>query len=226
MKNNKEIEWIKTTQNIQYEAAVEQMGKRIENIINGQKPECIWLLNHDHIYTAGTSAKQEDLIDPHKHNVIQTSRGGQYTYHGPGQRIAYTMLNLKDRKPDVKLFVHNLEEWIIQTLKTFNIKTHRRKDQIGVWTINPKTQKDTKIAAIGIKLKKWVSMHGIAININPDLEQYNAIIPCGIHDLNVTSVRDIGSGATIEEIDEELKKQFIKIFGNIIEKKQDNIENI
>ena len=210
------IEWIIAKQQIQYQDAIDAMNNRVEDIINGEKQQCVWLLEHSHIYTAGTSAKQEDLINPHKHPVVKTTRGGQYTYHGPGQQIAYTMINLKYHSQDVRLFVHNLEEWIIQTLKTFNIKGERRKNRIGVWTINTKTQKDEKIAAIGIRIKKWVAMHGIALNINTDLTQYDAINPCGIKEFKMTSLKEMGNNNNTLEIQQELKTQFNNIFGDTI----------
>jgi len=216
------VNWIKTDEFIAYPDALERMEQIVSGLISGDETEHIWLLEHPELYTAGTSANLSDLIDPDLFPVYSSQRGGQYTYHGPGQRIAYTMLDLNKRGKDVRKYVHSLEEWIIQTLAEFDIKGERRKDRVGVWVVRddkPASSSgqflEDKIAAVGVRLRKWISFHGIAINVNPNLNHYKGIVPCGIQQHGVTSLADLGLKVTIEDLD----KALIKSFDNVFEKK-------
>ena len=216
------LKWMKTEKFIDYPDALEQMEQIVSGLISGNDLEHVWLLEHPELYTAGTSANLSDLIDPDLFPVYSSQRGGQYTYHGPGQRIAYTMLDLNKRGKDVRKYVHSLEEWIIQTLAEFDIKGERRKDRVGVWVVrNDKPPSSSgqfledKIAAVGVRLRKWISFHGIAINVNPNLNHYKGIVPCGIQQHGVTSLADLGLKVTIEDLD----KALIKSFDNVFEKK-------
>ncbi|MCL4124463.1 UNVERIFIED_CONTAM: hypothetical protein GTU68_031524 [Idotea baltica] len=183
------------------------MENRVADIIAGVASEQIWLVEHPPLYTAGTSADVADLVDPDRFPVYQSQRGGQYTYHGPGQRVAYAMLDLNKRGKDVRKLVWNLEEWVIQTLAEFNVVGERRNGRVGVWV------PEDKIAAIGVRLRRWVSFHGISINIEPDLTHYTGIIPCGIGEHGVTSLVDLGRPVTMADLDVALKHNFEKIFG-------------
>lgn len=214
------VEWLVSDGLIPYPFAIEEMENRIAKIAAGEANERIWLLEHPPIYTAGTSAIKSDLLAPDRFPVYQTGRGGEFTYHGPGQRVIYVMLDLKRRKQDVRSFISALEEWIIRTLAEFNVKGERREDRVGVWVVRPDrpaTKKnefaEDKIAAIGIRLRKWVSFHGIALNVEPDLEHYSGIVPCGISDHGVTSLVDLGLPVTLTDVDIALKNNFEKIFG-------------
>lgn len=216
------LKWMKTEKFIAYPDALEQMEQIVSGLISGNDLEHVWLLEHPELYTAGTSANLSDLIDPGLFPVYSSQRGGQYTYHGPGQRIAYTMLDLNKRGKDVRKYVHSLEEWIIQTLAEFDIKGERRKDRVGVWVVRddkPPSSSgqflEDKIAAVGVRLRKWISFHGIAINVNPNLNHYKGIVPCGIQQHGVTSLADLGLKVTIEDLD----KALIKTFDNVFEKK-------
>ena len=216
------LKWMKTEKFIDYPDALEQMEQIVSGLISGNDLEHVWLLEHPELYTAGTSANLSDLIDPDLFPVYSSQRGGQYTYHGPGQRIAYTMLDLNKRGKDVRKYVHSLEEWIIQTLAEFDIKGERRKDRVGVWVVRddkPASSSgqfmEDKIAAVGVRLRKWISFHGIAINVNPNLNHYKGIVPCGIQQHGVTSLADLGLKVTIEDLD----KALIKSFDNVFEKK-------
>ena len=216
------LKWMKTEKFINYPDALEQMEQIVSGLISGNDLEHVWLLEHPELYTAGTSANLSDLIDPDLFPVYSSQRGGQYTYHGPGQRIAYTMLDLNKRGKDVRKYVHSLEEWIIQTLAEFDIKGERRKDRVGVWVVRddkPPSSSgqflEDKIAAVGVRLRKWMSFHGIAINVNPNLNHYKGIVPCGIQQHGVTSLADLGLKVTIEDLD----KALIKTFNNVFEKK-------
>ena len=216
------LKWMKTEKFINYPDALEQMEQIVSGLISGNDLEHVWLLEHPELYTAGTSANLSDLIDPDLFPVYSSQRGGQYTYHGPGQRIAYTMLDLNKRGKDVRKYVHSLEEWIIQTLAEFDIKGERRKDRVGVWVVRddkPPSSSgqflEDKIAAVGVRLRKWISFHGIAINVNPNLNHYKGIVPCGIQQHGVTSLADLGLKITIEDLD----KALIKTFDNVFEKK-------
>ena len=216
------LKWMKTKKFINYPDALEQMEQIVSGLISGNNLEHVWLLEHPELYTAGTSANLSDLIDPDLFPVYSSQRGGQYTYHGPGQRIAYTMLDLNKRGKDVRKYVHSLEEWIIQTLAEFDIKGERRKDRVGVWVVRddkPPSSSgqflEDKIAAVGVRLRKWISFHGIAINVDPNLNHYKGIVPCGIQQHGVTSLADLGLKVTIEDLD----KALIKTFDNVFEKK-------
>lgn len=195
---------------VAYEDALAQMQDRVQQIIEGQQCEQLWLLEHPPLYTAGTSAKTQDLLTPKRFPVYETGRGGQYTYHGPGQRVVYAMLDLKKRmhsQPDIRYFVWLMEEWVIRTLAAFGVKGERREGRVGIWVVNA-TGGEDKIAAIGIRLKRWVSFHGLCINLNPDLEHYSGIIPCGISQHGVTSLHQLGVNISMLQLDEELKRQF------------------
>ncbi|MBL1405374.1 MAG: lipoate-protein ligase B [Hyphomicrobiales bacterium] len=203
-----------------YEDAVARMEALADAIHKGDEPETVLLVEHPALYTAGTSANERDLVDVNKFPVHQTGRGGEYTYHGPGQRVAYVMLDLSRRRKDVRAFVAALEEWVISTLSDFNIKGERRDDRVGVWVIRPEkaplapnVPREDKIAAIGIRLRKWVSFHGISINVEPELNDYTGIVPCGIEGHGVTSLVDLGLPVTMDDLDIALKHNFHKIFG-------------
>lgn len=195
------------------------MEARAGRIITGEEPEAIWLLEHPPLYTAGTSANAADLTDPGRFPVHATKRGGQYTYHGPGQRVVYVMLDVGKRGHDVRRFVQQLEEWVIATLAAFNITGLIREGRVGVWVARPdkpltatgQTAED-KIAAIGIRLRKWVSFHGISINVDPDLEHFSGIVPCGITEHGVTSLIDLGLPVTMEDVDVALRQSFDSVF--------------
>ena len=215
----RKIEWISSQGFTDFELAEEFMKQRVDQIIEGDASEAIWLLEHPSIYTAGTSAKDVDLISKHRFPVFQTNRGGQYTYHGPGQRVVYVMLDLNKRSRDIRAFIECLENWVISTLDQFNIKGVIRHGRIGVWVERhdkPKradgTLQEDKIAAIGIRLKKWVSFHGISINVEPNLEHFSGIVPCGISEYGITSLVDLGIPVTTPEIDVALQTTFVKHF--------------
>jgi lipoyl(octanoyl) transferase len=209
-----EIEWRISTIPVDYEPAVEEMEARVAAIREGAAPELIWLLEHSPLYTAGTSARTEDLLDPHYLPVHRTGRGGRYTYHGPGQRIAYVMLDLTRRDRDVRCHVHRLEEWMIRTLARFNIQGERRDGRVGIWVARPGGEEE-KIAAIGVRVRRWVTYHGVALNVDPELDHYRGIIPCGIAEHGVTSLARLGVGATMEEVDCTLRATFSGIFGAV-----------
>jgi lipoyl(octanoyl) transferase len=204
---------------VPYQEALSAMEARAEAIRAGAAAEQIWLLEHPSLYTAGTSAKAGDLLQPGRFPVYQTGRGGQYTYHGPGQRVAYVMLDLKRRRPDVRAYVAGLEEWIIRTLAHFNVRGERREDRVGVWVRRPDKGDghEDKIAAIGVRLRRWVSFHGIAINVEPDLSHFSAIVPCGVADARygVTSLVDLGLPVTMEDVDVALRQAFEEVFGTV-----------
>ncbi len=196
------------------------MEARATAIAAGEADECIWLLEHPALYTAGTSAKAEDLTDPNRFPVHQTRRGGQYTYHGPGQRVAYTLLDVGKRGHDVRAFVQDLEAWVIATLDTFNVTGHIRDGRVGVWVERPERPlyangqvAEDKIAAIGIRLRKWISFHGLSINVEPDLSHFDGIVPCGIADHGVTSLVDLGLPVTMDDVDVALRQSFSAVFG-------------
>lgn len=206
-------EWQTATNLIDYDAATERMNLHVESMAAGEASELLWALEHPSLYTAGSSAQPSDLLAPKKFPVYETGRGGQYTYHGPGQRIVYCMLDLKQRmqaKPDIRRFVCLLEEWIINTLAEFDIVGERREGRIGIWVTQPDGREE-KIAALGIRVKKWMTFHGIAINLNPDLSHFGGIVPCGIREHGVTSFKALGNHATMEQLDDALKRQFTKL---------------
>ncbi len=205
------IDWQTSTGAVDYEAAVQTMEARVQSIRDGKAPELVWFLEHPPLYTAGTSARAEDLLDAKRFPVYATGRGGEYTYHGPGQRIAYVMLDLKNYGQDVRGFVCNLENWVIATLKEFDVTGERRPGRVGVWVERGGGRED-KIAAIGVRVRKWVTFHGISLNVSPDLSHYSGIVPCGISQHGVTSLADLGIDAGMKEVDRVLKSQFSKIF--------------
>ncbi len=209
-------EWRISDAPVPYDEAVAEMEARVAAIAEGTAPELVWLLEHPPLYTAGTSADARDLIDPERFPVFKTGRGGQFTYHGPGQRVAYVMLDLKRRKPDVRAFVEDLERWLIATLAEFNVKGELREGRVGVWVRRPErgmTAED-KIAAIGVRIRKWVTFHGISLNVDPDLDHFTGIVPCGISQFGVTSLADLGLTATMADVDLALKRTFGEIFGD------------
>jgi lipoyl(octanoyl) transferase len=195
---------------VPYDEAVARMEREVEAIARGEALELVWLLEHPPLYTAGTSAKDSDLLMPQRFPVHHTGRGGQYTYHGPGQRVAYVMLNLKNRGADVRGFVAGLEEWLIATLASLMVKGERREDRVGVWVRN--SGREAKIAAIGIRVRRWVSFHGISLNVNPDLTHFDGIVPCGVKEHGVTSLVDLGLPVTMADADVALKASFGNIF--------------
>jgi len=211
-------EWAISEGLVSYPDAVAAMESRVAAIAAGEANELIWLLEHPPLYTKGASAQDGDLLDPARFPVFDTQRGGQFTYHGPGQRVAYVMLDLTKRGRDVKQFVCSLEDWVIQTLATFNVKGERRKGRVGVWVdrTRPGGQlREDKIAAIGVRLKRWVSYHGISINVEPDLSHFGGITPCGISEpgLGVTSLEDLGQLIPMHEVDVAMKAAFETVFG-------------
>jgi lipoyl(octanoyl) transferase len=210
------VEWRISDAAIPYAEAVEAMEARVAEIAAGHAPELVWLLEHPSLYTSGTSGKAADLLDP-GFPVFASGRGGQLTYHGPGQRVAYVMLDLKRRRPDVRAYVASLEQWVIRTLATFNVRGERREDRVGVWVARPDkgTGFEDKIAAIGVRLRRWVSFHGISINVEPDLSHFAAIVPCGVTDprYGVTSLADLGHTATSADVDIVLRQAFEEVFG-------------
>jgi lipoyl(octanoyl) transferase len=209
-------EWTVAGELVAYEAAVAAMDARAAAIAEGRARELVWLIEHPPLYTSGTSARPGDLIEA-RFPVHVSGRGGQLTYHGPGQRVAYVMLDLKRRGPDVRRYVASLEEWIIRTLARFNVRGERREDRIGVWVRRPEKGegREDKIAAIGIRLKRWVSLHGIALNVDPDLSHFAGIVPCGVADprFGVTSLVDLGHPVSMAEVDIAMKAAFEEIFG-------------
>ncbi len=205
------VRWEIASAPVPYEVAVARMEDEVAAIARGEAPELVWLLEHPALYTAGTSAKDTDLVSPEHFPVHRTGRGGQYTYHGPGQRVAYVMLDLKKRGQDVRAFVAGLEEWLIATLAAFNVRGERREDRVGVWV--RRAQREDKIAAIGIRLRHWVSYHGISLNVDPNLSHFDGIIPCGVSEHGVTSLVDLGLSVTMADADVALKNNFQKIFG-------------
>ncbi len=211
------VEWRVSPGLVAYEAALEEMEARVAAIAEGTAREQVWLLEHPPLYTAGTSAEPQDLLTPDRFPVHKAGRGGQYTYHGPGQRVAYVMVDLNRRKKDVRAFVAALERWIIATLADFNVSGERREDRVGVWVRRPElgAEREDKIAAIGIRLKRWVSFHGISINVEPELEHFSGIVPCGVAEHGVTSLVDLGLPVTMEDVDLALKANFEEIFGPV-----------
>lgn len=210
------VDWRISDSRVDYAAALAFMEARAAAIAAGEAPELVWLLEHPPVYTSGTSGKPEDLRDP-RFPLVPTGRGGQVTYHGPGQRVAYVMLDLKRRRPDVRAYVAALEEMIIRTLDAFNVRGERREDRVGVWVRRPDKGEgyEDKIAAIGVRLKRWVSFHGIAINVEPDLTHFQAIVPCGVTDprYGVTSLVDLGLPVTLSDVDLALRQAFESVFG-------------
>ena len=215
------VEWRISAGLTEYPAALAEMEQRVDAIIQGQADELDWLLEHPPLYTAGSSARAADLVDAERFQVFQTRRGGQYTYHGPGQRVVYAMLDLNKRGRDVRAYVENLEGWIIATLAQFGLNAGIRPGRVGVWVSRPEkppltdgTVRDDKIAAIGVRLRKWVAFHGLSINVDPDLEHFSGIVPCGIAGHGVTSLVDLGLPVTMADLDLALRAGFQQVFGD------------
>jgi lipoyl(octanoyl) transferase len=212
------VEWLISDAPVPYLDAIAVMEARVADIAALRAPELVWLLEHPSLYTSGTSGKASDLLDP-RFPVFATGRGGQLTYHGPGQRVAYVMLDLKRRRPDVRAYVASLEEWIIHTLAAFNVRGERREDRVGVWVRRPNKGPgfEDKIAAIGVRLRRWVSFHGISLNVEPDLTHFDAIVPCGVADprYGVTSLAGLGLTPTMADVDIALRHAFEEVFGSV-----------
>ena len=206
-----DIEWRISDALVPYEDAGAAMEARVAAIRAGTAPELVWLLEHPPLYSAGTSARPGDLIAPDLLPVFRTGRGGQYTYHGPGQRVGYVMLDLQKRGADLRAYVRDLEEWLIRTLQRFNVKGERRDGRVGIW-IAEGGGKESKIAAIGVRIRHWVSFHGVSLNVDPDLSHYRGIVPCGISEHGVTSLAALGIIATMPEVDAALKAAFAEVF--------------
>lgn len=205
---------------VPYEEAIRQMEDEVAAIADGRADELVWLLEHPPLYTAGTSADSADLIEPDRFPVFATGRGGEYTYHGPGQRVAYVMLDLKRRRQDVRAYVGALEEVVIRTLDLMNVRGERREDRVGVWVRRPEKPPlpdgsiaEDKIAALGIRLRRWVSFHGLSLNVDPDLSHFTGIVPCGISTYGVTSLVDLGLPVMMADVDMRLREAFESIFG-------------
>ena len=211
------VEWAVADGLTDYGPALAEMERIAAAIHDGGARERVWLVEHPPLYTAGTSARRDDLVDPERFPVFDAGRGGEYTYHGPGQRVAYVMLDLKRRRQDVRAFVAALEDWIIGALARFNVKGERREDRVGVWVVRPPlpdgSPAEDKIAAIGIRLRRWVSFHGIAVNVEPNLGHFSGIVPCGVRDHGVTSLVDLGLPVTMEDFDVALRQSFEDVFG-------------
>ncbi|HEY0266519.1 MAG TPA: lipoyl(octanoyl) transferase LipB [Rhizomicrobium sp.] len=209
------VEWKISDSAVAYPDALAEMEARAAAISDGTAGEQVWLLEHPPIYTAGTSADDADLIDA-RFPVYRTGRGGQFTYHGPGQRVGYVMLDLKARSrkgsgPDVRAYVRDLEQWLIETLALFNVKGERREGRVGIWV--QRGAREDKIAALGVRIKRWVTFHGVALNVEPDLTHFSGIVPCGVRQHGVTSLADLGLPVSMTEVDVALKQSFRKIFG-------------
>jgi len=213
-------EWAVSDRPVPYAEALARMEARVAGIAAGEAAELVWLVEHPPLYTAGTSAKPEQLIEA-RFPVFSAGRGGQFTYHGPGQRVAYAMLDLKRRAPDLRRYVATLEEWIIRTLAAFGVAGERREDRIGVWVTRPDKGegREDKIAAIGIRVRHWISLHGIALNVAPDLGHFAGIVPCGVADAayGVTSLHDLGVAASLADVDAVLRREFAPLFGPTVE---------
>ena len=211
------VEWAVSTGYVDYEPAVAAMEARVAAIAAGEAEEVVWLLEHPPLYTAGVSARDDDLLAPDRFPVHRTGRGGQFTYHGPGQRVAYVLLDLNRRGKDVRAFVHGLEDWIIGALGQFGVEAGMREGRVGVWVERKGAgwSREDKIAAIGVKVRKWVSFHGISLNVEPDLDHFGGIVPCGITEHGVSSLVDLGVLATMDEADGALKASFQRVFGAV-----------
>ncbi len=209
---SKGVEWRTWPGPVAYEDAIEAMEARVEAIRSGAASEAVWLLEHPPLITAGTSASYGDVRQPGRFPVFETGRGGQLTYHGPGQRVVYLMLDLKQRGPDLRRYVHDLEALVIEALATFGVTAERRAGRVGLWVAG--AEGEAKIAAIGVRVRRWVTYHGIAINVTPDLEHFEAIVPCGISEYGVTSLERLGVEATLEQVDAALKRGFAEVFGD------------
>ncbi len=215
--DGRHVEWALSSGYVDYPAAEAAMEARVAAIAAGEAEELVWLLEHPPLYTAGVSAKDDDLLAPDRFPVHRTGRGGQFTYHGPGQRVAYVMLDLNRRGKDVRGFVHGLEDWIIGALDRFGVEAGMREGRVGVWVERKGAgwSREDKIAAIGVKVRKWVSFHGISLNVEPDLDHFGGIVPCGITEHGVTSLVDLGVLATMDEADDALRSSFQRVFGPV-----------
>ncbi|OIN87440.1 MAG: lipoate-protein ligase B [Alphaproteobacteria bacterium CG1_02_46_17] len=202
------MDWIISQELVDYPYAVSEMERRVAGIRDGSMDEAVWLLEHPPLYTAGTSARAEDLLSP-RFPVYDTGRGGQYTYHGPGQRVGYVILDLKKRQqtPDIKKYVWQLEEWVIRSLAEFNVQGERRAGRVGIW-VDLGNGQEAKIAALGVRVRHWVTFHGVSINVDPDLSHFNGIVPCGIKEHGVTSLAQLEKNVSLQDIDLALKKTF------------------
>lgn len=214
------VEWAISEGLVPFPDALAAQEARVEAIADGRAAECVWLLEHPPLYTAGTSAREHDLLDRHRFPVFHAGRGGEFTYHGPGQRIAYVMLNLRERGPDVRRFVATLEAWVIAALAEMQVRGERREDRVGVWVRRPEKPPlpngagaEDKIAALGIRVRRWVTFHGLAVNVDPDLEHFSGIVPCGVHGYGVTSLADLGLPVSMPEFDGMLRRTFEPLFG-------------
>ncbi len=207
-----EIEWRVSSAPVDYDHSLAVMEERVAAIRTGAAGECVWLLEHPPLYTAGTSARDEDLLDSDRFPVYRTGRGGQYTYHGPGQRVCYVMLDLNERGRDLRRYVHDLEEWLIRTLARFDVSAQRRDGRVGLWVERGRGRED-KIAAIGVRVRHWVTFHGAALNIDPDLGHYAGIVPCGIRAHGITSLADLGVKADRAAVDKVLAETWPAVFG-------------
>ena len=205
-------EWIVTDTPVAYPQALAAMEDRVARIAAGEASEAVWLLEHPPLYTAGTSAKPADLVDPERFPVYPAGRGGQYTYHGPGQRVGYTMLDVKARGGDIRRFVQDLEEWLIRALARFGVIGERREGRVGIWVIDHATGAEDKIAALGIRIRRGISFHGVSLNVDPDLSHFAGIVPCGISQHGVTSLARLGVAARRDEVDAALKAAFSDVF--------------
>ena len=209
------VEWRVADGLVAYDEALALMEARAGAIAQGRARELVWLLEHPPLYTAGTSAREADLVEPDRFPVHRTGRGGQYTYHGPGQRVAYLMLDLSSRRQDLRAYVASLEAWLIAALDAFNVRAERREDRVGVWVRRPERGEgvEDKIAAIGIRVRRWVSLHGVSLNVDPDLSHFSGIVPCGVRRHGVTSLADLGRIVSMAEVDMALRAAFAPIFG-------------
>jgi lipoyl(octanoyl) transferase len=214
------VDWLVGDGLVAYPDALAAMNARVADIIAGRAGELVWLLEHPPLYTAGTSARRRDLLQPDRFPVFAAQRGGEYTYHGPGQRVAYAMLDLNRRGRDLRAYVWRLEEWVIRALAEFGVRAERRAGRVGVWVVRPDrpprpdgSPAEDKIAAIGVRVRRWVAFHGVAINVEPDLEHFSGIVPCGIRGHGVTSLVDLGLPVTLPDLDLALRRSFDRVFG-------------
>ncbi|MFE1601943.1 lipoyl(octanoyl) transferase LipB [Methylobacterium sp. ID0610] len=212
------VEWAVSEGLTDYRAAEAAMEARVAAIARGEARERVWLVEHPPLYTAGTSAREADLVAPERFPVHRTGRGGQFTYHGPGQRVAYVMLDLNRRRPDLRLYVSALEAWLIAALEEFTVRGERREDRVGVWVRRPEKGEgvEDKIAAIGIRVRRWVTFHGISLNVEPDLTHFDGIVPCGVRGHGVTSLVDLGRLVSLPEVDAVLRARFEEVFGETV----------
>ncbi|MFO1089896.1 MAG: lipoyl(octanoyl) transferase LipB [Hyphomicrobiales bacterium] len=216
LRRGKPVVWEITAGLTPYEEAVARMERLAAGIASGEERERVWLLEHPPLYTAGTSSNPADLVSPDRFPVFRTGRGGQYTYHGPGQRVAYVMLDLSRRGSDVRGFVAGLEAWLIRTLKVLGVEGERREDRVGVWVRrDDEPPREDKIAAIGIRVRRWVTFHGISLNVDPDLSHFDGIVPCGVRQHGVTSLADLGTKASMAVTDVALRQGFESVFGPV-----------